>query len=96
MLKTRITDLSSPPYPYTAPHIFLTNLEVNHNYNAFLTSPSDTGIMIKAKDAIVGDVRDDIKEKISAIPKDDPSKTMGLLTHRKTAVRLRCEISIEY
>lgn len=95
-LTTRVIDASSPDYPYKVPHIFLRNEQVNaHNDQAFLSSPLENRVTVQAKDVVVGDVSNCIKDKIlAAVPTGDPSKTMGLFTYLRTAVGLRCEISI--
>ena len=80
LLKTRILNLSPqhPDYPVNSTHLFSTNMAVDqHNHDIFHKSTNEK-VTIKAIDIVLGDLSDELKERLKKqIPKD-PSKTMGL------------------
>ena len=80
VLKERILNISPqhPDYPISSTHLFSTNMAVDqHNHDVFQKS-SNEKVNVKAIDIVLGDLSDDLKERLKKqIPKD-PSKTMGL------------------
>ena len=80
VLKGRILNLSPqhPDYPINPTHLFSTNMAVDqHNHDIFHKSTNEK-VEIKAIDIVLGDLSDELKERLKKqIPKD-PSKTMGL------------------
>ena len=80
LLRTRILNLSPqhPDYPVNSTHLFSTNMAVDqHNHDIFHKSTNEK-VTIKAIDIVLGDLSDELKERLKKqIPKD-PSKTMGL------------------
>ncbi len=59
-------------------HLFSTNLPVDqHNHDIFHKS-TNKQIAIKAIDILLGDLSDELKERLKKQIPDDTSKTMGL------------------
>ena len=80
VLKERIFTLTSenPEYPITSTHLFSTNMAVNeHNHEIFHKSTNEK-VQVKAIDIVLGDLSDDLKERVKKQIPNDPSKTMGL------------------
>ena len=80
VLRERILKLSPehPDYPMNSTHLFSTNLAVDqHNHNIFHKSTNEK-IAIKAIDIVLGDLSDELKERLKKQIPNDPSKTMGL------------------
>ena len=80
VLKKRILNLSSqhPDYPINSTHLFSTNMAVDqHNHDIFLKSTNEK-VKIKAIDIVLGDLSDELKERLKKQIPNDPSKTMGL------------------
>ncbi|CAB3991403.1 Hypothetical predicted protein [Paramuricea clavata] len=80
ILKERILNISPqhPDYPISLTHLFSTNMAVDqHNHDVFQKS-SNEKVDIKAIDIVLGDLSDDLKEKLKKQIPNDPSKTMGL------------------
>ena len=70
----------SPGYPKLVPHIFLKNALVDsHNGIVFSTANKSDQVTIEAADNVIGDVQDDIRERILQSIPTATSKTMGLL-----------------
>ena len=67
-----------PDYPISATHLFSTNMAVDqHNHDIFQKS-SNEKIDVKAIDIVLGDLSDELEERIKKQIPNDPSKTMGL------------------
>jgi endonuclease/exonuclease/phosphatase (EEP) superfamily protein YafD len=80
ILKERILKLSPqhPDYPINSTHLFGTNMAVDqHNHDIFHKSTNEK-VEIKAIDIVLGDLSDELKEKVKKQIPNDPSKTMGL------------------
>ncbi|CAB4028779.1 ATP-dependent DNA helicase PIF1 [Paramuricea clavata] len=80
VLKKRILNLSPqhPHYPINFTHLFSTNMAVNqHNHDIFHKSTNEK-VEIKAIDIVLGDLSDELKERLKKQIPNDPSKTMGL------------------
>ena len=80
VLKERILKLSPehPDYPMTSTHLFSTNMAVDqHNHSIFNKSVNEK-VEVKAIDIVLGDLSDDLKERVKKQIPNDPSKTMGL------------------
>ncbi len=80
VLNQRILRISQehPDYPISATHLFSTNMAVDqHNHDIFQKS-SNEKIDVKAIDIVLGDLSDELKERIKKQIPNDPSKTMGL------------------
>ena len=80
VLKKRILNLSPqhPDYPINSTHLFSTNMAVDqHNHDIFLKSTNEK-VKIKAIDIVLGDLSDELKERLKKQIPNDPSKTMGL------------------
>ena len=78
--KERILNISPqhPDYPISLTHLFSTNMAVDqHNHDVFQKS-SNGKVDIKAIDIVLGDLSDDLKERLNKQIPNDPSKTMGL------------------
>ena len=80
VLKERILNLSPqhPEYPINSTHLFSTNMAVDqHNHDIFYKSTNEK-VEIKAIDIVLGDLSDELKERLKKQIPNDPSKTMGL------------------
>ena len=80
VLKERILNISSqhPDYPICLTHLFSTNMAVNqHDHDVFQKSSNEM-VDIKAIDIVLGDLSDDLKERLKKQIPNNPSKTMGL------------------
>ena len=80
VLKKRILNLSPqhPDYPMNSTHLFSTNMAVDqHNHDIFFKSTNEK-VKIKAIDIVLGDLSDELKERLKKQIPNDPSKTMGL------------------
>ncbi len=80
VLRERILKLSPehPDYPINSTHLFSTNIAVDqHNHDIFHKSTNEK-IAIKAIDIVLGDLSDELKERLKKQISNDPSKTMGL------------------
>ena len=80
VLKKRILNLSPqhPDYPINSTHLFSTNMAVDqHNHDIFHKSANEK-VKIKAIDIVLGDLSDELKERLKKQIPNDPSKTMGL------------------
>ncbi|XP_078383037.1 uncharacterized protein LOC144665645 [Oculina patagonica] len=76
ILKVKPTDSSD--YPVNVTHLFSTNKAVdNHNIEIFNNSKNPKA-HISAIDVIIGDLSDELKEKMKQKIPNDPTKTMGL------------------
>ncbi|XP_078342943.1 uncharacterized protein LOC144628684 [Oculina patagonica] len=76
ILKVKPTDSSD--YPVDVTHLFSTNKAVdNHNIEIFNNSKNPKA-HISAIDVIIGDLSDELKEKMKQKIPNDPTKTMGL------------------
>ena len=80
VLKKRILSISPqhPDYPMNSTHLFSTNMAVDqHNHDIFHKSTNEK-VKIKAIDIVLGDLSDELKERLKKQIPNDPSKTMGL------------------
>ena len=80
VLKKRSLNLSPqhPEYPINSTHLFSTNMAVDqHNHDIFHKS-TNKKVEIKAIDIVLGDLSDELKERLKKQIPNDPSKTMGL------------------
>ena len=80
VLRERILKLSPehPDYPINSTHLFSTNIAVDqHNHDIFHKSTNEK-VEIKAIDIVLGDLSDELKERLKKQIPSDPSKTMGL------------------
>ena len=67
-----------PDYPINSTHLFSTNMAVDqHNHDIFHKSTNEK-VEIKAIDIVLGDLSDELKERLKKQIPNDPSKTMGL------------------
>ena len=73
-------------YPIHVTHLFTTNQLVNNHNNAIFYGTPTEKAQVKCIDLIVGDISDELKEKIKENIPDDPIKTMGLNTTVAVAV----------
>ena len=80
VLKKRILNLSPqhPDYPINSTDLFSTNMAVDqHNHDIFHKSTNEK-VEVKAIDIVLGDLSDELKERLKKQIPNDPSKTMGL------------------
>ena len=79
-LKTRIISkgMSSAAHISGFTHLFLTNAMVNSFNNSVFQSLSRDKAIVKAIDLVIGDLKDDVKEKLMKRIPNDQTKTMGL------------------
>ena len=80
VLKKRILNLcpQHPDYPINSTHLFSTNMAVDqHNHDLFRKSTNEK-VEIKAIDIVLGDLSDELKDRLKKQIPNDPSKTMGL------------------
>ena len=79
-LKQRVlaTTPGDHDYSLNTPHLFSTNQLVNSHNNTVFQQAITEKAFIKCVDVIVGDVADEVKEKMKEKIPDDPTKTMGL------------------
>ena len=80
VLKKRILNLSAQhaDYPINSTHLFSTNMAVDqHNHDIFHKSTNEK-VEIKAIDIVLGDLSDELKQRLKKQIPNDPSKTMGL------------------
>ena len=80
ILKQRILKLTPdhPDYPMIATHLYSTNISVDeHNDEIFKKSRYEK-VEIKAIDIVLGDLSDELKERLKKQIPNDPTKTMGI------------------
>ena len=76
-LKTRVLSANSNSMlAYT--HLFLTNASVDAFNSSIFQNAKENKAVVKAIDIVVGDLKDDVKEKLLTRIPNDPTKTMGL------------------
>ena len=76
ILKTRVFSPDSKRLAYT--HLFLTNVSVDAFNSSVFQNAEGNKAIVKAVDIVVGDLTDDVKEKLLTRIPNDPTKTMGL------------------
>ncbi|XP_062597515.1 uncharacterized protein LOC134258932 [Saccostrea cucullata] len=87
-------DETKEDYPLLVPHIFLQNKEVkSFNSRIFNISHQDK-FTHQARDFMIGDIDQEIKEKVKKSIPDDTNKTMGLEKVLELFKGMRCEISV--
>ena len=80
--------------PADITHMFITNASANgHNDNIFGKSRNDKS-QIRAVDIIVGDISDELKQKVKNKIPDDATKTMGLHTLLSIAVGTKYDLTL--
>ncbi len=80
VLREKILKLSPehPDYRINSTHLFSTNIAVDqHNHDIFHKSTNEK-IEIKAIDIVLGDLSDELKDRLKKQIPNDTSKTMGL------------------
>ena len=80
VLKKRILNLTlqHPDYPMNSTHLFSTNMAVDqHNHDIFHKSTNEK-VKIKAIDIVLGDLSDELRQRLKKQIPNNPSKTMGL------------------
>ena len=70
--------MSSAAHISGCTHLLLTNAMVNSFNNSVFQSSSRDKTIVRAIDLVIGDVKDDVKEKFTKRIPNDPTKTMGL------------------
>ena len=80
VLKQRILNISRQhlDYPLSLTHLFSTNIAVDQHHHYVFQNSSNEKVHIKAIDIVLGDLSDDLKERLKKQIPNDPSKTMGL------------------
>ena len=81
-------------YPSSAPHLFLENAKVNAWNNMLYERASTDKYVSKAHNIVVGNVSNDLAERIKSQISTDPSKTMQLQKDLNLAVDLHYEICL--
>ena len=77
-LKERLIDPLQADYPNTAPHLFVTNVNVDRFNEKVLDRTITEKVMVNSQEAVVGDVQSCVKEQlINSLP-EDVSMTAGL------------------
>lgn len=79
-MKERVLNISPqhPDNPISSTHLFSTNMAVyQHNHDVFQKS-SNKKVNVKAIDIILGDLSDDLKERLKKQIPNNPLKTLGL------------------
>ena len=80
VLKQRILKLkySEENYPIKSTHLFPENEDVDKHNNRIYQASNTQKVQIESIDIIVGDITDDLKQKLKEKIPNNPSKTMGL------------------
>lgn len=82
-LKTRIIQTDIPDYPFSAPHLFLSNADVDHHNTYLMQHSTGQKFTIHAKDTLVENVSKQLKDTTLANIPSNPQKTgqlLGILT----------------
>ena len=66
-----------PDYAINSTHLFSTNMAVDQHYDIFHKSANEK-VEIKAIDIVLGDLSEELKERLKKQIPNYPSKTMGL------------------
>ena len=91
ILKVKPTECN---YPMNMTHLFSTNDSVDsHNVKIFNNSKNQKA-QIRAIDIIIGDMSDELKEKMKEKIPDDPTKTMGLYSVCSVHVGAKYDLTI--
>lgn len=82
VLKQRMLKLS-PDHPdylftYSATHLFSTNMSVDEHNDEIFKKSTNEKVQIKAIDIVLGDLSDELKERLKKQIPNGPTKTMGL------------------
>ena len=80
-------------YRINKTHLFPTNAQVDCHNNAIYNVPYAAKAQIKAMDIVVGDMSDELKDKMKEKIPDDPTKTMGLCKHVSVAVGSKYDLT---
>ncbi|XP_028405235.1 uncharacterized protein LOC114527739 [Dendronephthya gigantea] len=80
ILKQRVLKLSPHhrDYPMIATHLFSTNMSVDEHNDEIFKKSTNEKVQIKAIDIVLGDLSDELKERLKKQIPNDPTKTMGL------------------
>ena len=96
ILKTRVLQNNASqlsPDLIEKTHLFATNKAVDYHNSAIFDACENQKCHIKAIDIVVGDMPDNLKEKILRKIPNEPSKTMGLHSVIRIAVYLPYDIT---
>ena len=79
ILKQRILKLTPdhPDYPMIATHLYSTNVSVDEHNDEIFKKSRNEKVEIKAIDIVLGDLSDELKERLKKQISNDPTKTMG-------------------
>ena len=77
-LNERLIDPSQADYPKTAPHLFVTNVNVDRFNEKVFDRTVTEKVMVHSQDAVVGDVQSCVKEQLINSRPEDVSMTAGL------------------
>ena len=70
--------IDHPDYPITSTHLFSTNTAVDEHNHEIYHKSSNEKVEIKAIDIVLGDLSNDLKDRLKKQIPNDPSKTIGL------------------
>ena len=95
VLKERILKIKpgEKNYPINKTHLYSTNAQVNDHNNTIYQAAHTQKAQIKCIDIVVGDLSDDLKNKVKEKIPDDPTKTMGLYSVVSIAVGAKYDLT---
>ena len=95
VLKERIVKIKpgEKNYPINETHIYSTNAQVNDHNSAMYQTSHTQKAQIKCIDIVVGDMSDDLKNKVKEKIPDDHTKTMGLFNVVSVAVGAKYDLT---
>lgn len=94
LLKTRIRNDQDSTAILSVPHLFTTCDEVNKFNEKVFNNVTCNSTVVESIDTVIGDLQENLHEKVKNRIPDNPSKTMGLHSTLKLAEGLSVEISI--
>lgn len=95
VLKERIVKIKpgEKNYPINKTYLYSTNAQVNDDNNAMYQTAHTQKAQIKCIDIVVGDMSDDLKNKVKEKIPDDHTKTMGLFNVVSIAVGAKYDLT---
>jgi cell envelope opacity-associated protein A len=93
LLNTRVINSTDSNYPFSAQHLFKTNLKVDdYNNQMYQTCPNEKYI-VQSIDSVMGAVSDDMADRVLQMIPNDSRQTLQLQSRLPLAVGCRYEIS---